>query len=669
LYCSIEETPPLDSKRLEATDQSLQKDLSPIINSTSHLEKLVIQDFILVKKEEVHFEPGFNVVTGESGAGKSVLIDALSQVLGKTSLGNCIRHPCDRAVLQGTFHLAPNGLRHVRALFRQFDVPSRALPDLDSMSGGKLVIEREIFQTGSGLRSRCFVNGIATSVRVLRALSNIFFDVNGQHSVISLGNREKQLALIDRIAGRSELKQEIADIYKRMTELKSLLSVTSEFEKEEIRDEAQRLCEEVQGSKVAPGEERDLRYTLQVLETHASSVEAASTVTTSLAGHGGSEGIVHALQDVSNRIKSIFRQEQRNAELSDGESDDEQCDQGINCALESLDNALECIEKAEDEIKNAAENVSDFASMLKFDAVDQAEIRQRLKSVEKLLREFQCRSTEELLDLSAETQARLNQYFESCDKRTNWESELATLEEQYIQKSVALSLVRRETSVKLRKAIEDCLYDLAMQKSRFDVRVDWERTQKVDGVYVTSETAQEAGENGDARYLATAEGFDSVEFLLAPGPTEPLRALSGVASGGECARIMLAFKAAPSLVRDDRAPYAEDTENDAANAVLVLDELDTGVGGRLGRTVGRLLRSISTNDRAARNQVICVSHLPQVAAYASNHIRATKAMDEGGNMEIQFHQLKNDRERTEEINAMMGTSENLAYDLLNDARS
>ena len=132
------------------------------------------------------------------------------------------------------------------------------------------------------------------------------------------------------------------------------------------------------------------------------------------------------------------------------------------------------------------------------------------------------------------------------------------------------------------------------------------------------------------------------------------RALSGVASGGECARIMLAFKAAPTLVQDSTALSIGENENDTAGAVLVLDELDTGVGSRLGRTVGRLLRSICTTAEAARNQVICVSHLPQVAAYAGNHIKASKTVDENGKMEIQFHALKHDSERAEEINAMMG---------------
>lgn len=117
---------------------------------------------------------------------------------------------------------------------------------------------------------------------------------------------------------------------------------------------------------------------------------------------------------------------------------------------------------------------------------------------------------------------------------------------------------------------------------------------------------------------------------------------------------MLAFKAAPTLVQNGIASIGE-IGNEADGAVLVLDELDTGVGGRLGRTVGRLLRSICTNAEAARNQVICVSHLPQVAAYSENHIKASKTVDENGKMEIQFHALKHEHERAEEINAMMGT--------------
>ena len=134
------------------------------------------------------------------------------------------------------------------------------------------------------------------------------------------------------------------------------------------------------------------------------------------------------------------------------------------------------------------------------------------------------------------------------------------------------------------------------------------------------------------------------------------RALSGVASGGECARIMLAFKAAPTLIRDDKELVSifRESQNDASGVVLVLDELDTGVGVRLGKTVGKLLRNICTNAKEVKNQVICISHLPQVAAYASTHIKATKSADDDGKMEIQFRSLKTETERSEEINAMMG---------------
>ena len=150
---------------------------------------------------------------------------------------------------------------------------------------------------------------------------------------------------------------------------------------------------------------------------------------------------------------------------------------------------------------------------------------------------------------------------------------------------------------------------------------------------------------------------------------------------------MLAFKAAPTLIQDDKemVSIVGESHNDASGVVLVLDELDTGVGVRLGKTVGKLLRGICTNAEEVKNQVICISHLPQVAAYASTHIKATKSADEEGKMEIQFRSLKTETERSEEINAMMGypslkclhtnrhlplgSSENLAYELLNDARS
>eukprot|EP00210_Caulerpa_lentillifera_P009478 g9038.t1 len=633
----------------------------------SYLKKLTIQDFVLVKNQVIDFDAGFNVVTGESGAGKSVLIEALSQILGKASLGNCIRSNCSQAVLEAVFHLSKTGAEQIQSLFHQFSVPTKVFDNINDEVGGDIVIRREIVRTESGLRSRCYVNSIPTSVRVLRSFSELFFDINGQHSFIQLGNKERQLALVDQIARVTRQKKEINKIYSRMLELKKKLDGTSEFEDEHVRTEAERLCELVENEQVIPGEELDLRYALQVLETHASSVETAGVVRSILMGEGTSQGITHAIHDVTSKIKSVVRQEQRNAEFSDAE-DNDQCEEGISCALHELDDALIHLETAKDAIHKVAENIKEFASILSFDAVEQSELRQRLKKIERLLKEFDCRSSEELLELVTDTKEQLHLYYESDKMRTKWDEELASLEQKYIEQSVELSSKRREVAGLLRKAVEDCLYDLAMKNSRFDVRVNWECSNKNDfsTVYVTSEMALKAGESGDERYLASPDGLDSVEFLLAPGPAEPLRSLSAIASGGECARIMLAFKAVPTQMKNSFGDSSTEKGEDTPGSVLVLDELDTGVGSRLGQTVGTLLQKICTTEGSPKNQVICVSHLPQVAASATNHIKALKCLDQDKSLEIKFVALNNATDRTAEIKAMMGSVNDSTTEIVNE---
>ncbi|EIE25588.1 P-loop containing nucleoside triphosphate hydrolase protein [Coccomyxa subellipsoidea C-169] len=640
-------------------------------------------NFALVAEETVELRPGLNVVTGESGAGKSVLVTALGQLLGFPAVDNCIRPPASCASVEGSVHLPASSVRSVQSLLTRMGLPSRIL-DSGGDSAQELILKREVVHADKGVRSRCSVNGVSTSLRVLRELGAALVDVNGQHAAQTLRDPDTQLALLDRIASTGAA---VARYGQKLEELRGLAQQVTAIDAlgtKEQREQLQDLMDQVREAEVETGEEAVLRQRLRQMEARQASVQRCGIVRTGLLGDDGSGGVQEGLRSVQTQLNAVLADEEAYAAVRADSKDegsgsiDEEEDAREGVAL--MEGALEELEQARDLLASMEQKVGDYAMRFRFLQLEHNEVSQRLAVLDRLFKQHDCSSSDALLEVAAKAEADLDRWFQMEGKREEIERTLRRMKQELAAEGTVLSKRRRAAAGQLRVAVESCLADLAMAGSRFDVRIGWEPYAK--GLHVPVELAGEVYEAGNQGYRVRRSGLDAVEFLLAAGPAEPLRPLGAVASGGESARVMFALKAAPAIAAasesDDSSPAQErgagaglqsegDFGTDGAS-VMILDELDSGVGSRLGGPVGQMLRRMSdSSGTSAASQIICVSHLPQVAAQAEHHIVVRKAVDAEGRALTRFAVLTEEAERAEEVGAMLGLGTSEALQMMQAA--
>ncbi|GIL53523.1 hypothetical protein Vafri_9112 [Volvox africanus] len=720
--------------------QSPVSSVSPQLDSRSQaggeltqLERLFIKDFALVSEQTVRLGPGLNVITGESGSGKSVLVEAFSQILGAPAPQECVRAAADTAVIEGTFLVGDEQREAVWKLLSSCGLPLRSVPprpqqlangEEDSAAGPpsnssscinagagsgalagpgalRLTVRREISQAaGGGHRSRVFLNGSPSSLRILREVGALLVDTNGQHSSMSLRDASTQLDLLDRIAGTSMLAGNYGAALARLRELEGLLDELDELDDEQERATMQKLVDAVAKLRVQPGEERELRRMLKKTEARRVAVEQCGLVRMALCGEGGAGGVTDALRTIEAQLNAILAQEEQNraaaaavvksprgkdgskvaaaaaadaddvaaagaGEVDAGEEeedgdDDDDGDNGAAAGVRMMEEALEQVAAAKDTLAAAETTVRAYARRYQFSQADHDATAERLARIERLMKQASAAgfgasgggggigsgtasrggfrgggggsriiSTEQLLEVAGECSARLAAYYEMEGQRAEWEAQLEAVVSELRSTALQLSSRRRAAAAALRSAVEGCLRDLAMGGSRFDVRIGWaEDRTAMEGLYVGEEEAEEAGvaELGGRTYVIGARGLDQVEFLLAAGPAEPLRPLAAVASGGESARVMLALKAAPAQAGVAAAAAAGCGGGAGGVPIMILDELDSGIGARLGSAVGCILARMVLPTHGSNSQIICVTHLPQVACYATHHIKVQKQL-------------------------------------------
>ncbi|GAB4813044.1 hypothetical protein N2152v2_000090 [Parachlorella kessleri] len=704
----------------------------------SYLSSLYIKDFALVAEQRVLLEPGLNVITGESGSGKSVLVEALGQILGSSAYDEAVRQPATSAVVEGSLVLGEADRGLLAAMLGVLGLPQRALP----APGAELLLRRELVKGEDGVRSRCFLNGVPTSVRVLREVGRLLVDVNGQHAALALKDSGRQLAMLDQVAGTAPAAEALAAALQRLGEVRGQLSALRELRDEEERESMQLLVDQVHAAGVEPGEDLALRQQLRQMEGRRAAAERCRLVSVGLGGSGDG-GVQEAIRSVELHVKAVLHQEEKlaaadrhaeenkangtagavSAEPADHDSE--------GAAAAMLQRALDCLNQARDLLDEAEEEVVEYARQYKFSQAEYDELYKRQQQLERLVKQHDVASADELLQLAEEKAAALDAYFQLEGQRDQLEAREAQLLAQVQQGAIALSERRRQAAGRLRAAVESLLGDLAMAGSRFDVRVSWapaaddsslartnnssgfrgsrgsgagatasSRRDRVDSIFVDAQQAQQCWEAGDTAYRIKPSGLDAVEFLFAAGPAEPLRSLSAVASGGESARIMLALKAAPSLVHSSSSSSSSEPARAGSDAsleavtdhrqdgsssgstssspIMILDEIDTGVGSRLGQPVGRILRSMvgggggsggggaveAADGVAIASQILCVSHLPQVAAHAQHHICVRKGVDGSDRMVTRFESLRDPEARLQEVSAMLGLTLAAAEELM-----
>ena len=537
------------------------------------LQSLYLENIALIEKLGIELFPGFNVLTGETGAGKSIIIDAVNFVLGERTSRDLIRNGAARAKVEAVFNL------------NEGDAAFAALDALGiEYDGNELILSRELSAAG---RNACRVNGTLVPVASLKSVSDTLVDIHGQHEHQALLDAENHISYLDAYCHAESLPiiEKIDAIVSRRKELmlKRNSGFSSEREREREMDMLRYQIEEIASANLEAGEEERLNAEKMVL-LNAERIRTALE-TAHMALSGAEEGSALSAIDTARRSMRDIA--------------------ALNKDYEALGDKIEELYYAAEDrsfvLRDTSENVESDMQRLE-------EIEQRLKLISDLKRKYG-RTVENVIDFGKDAETKLNELENAEALAAELDAKLDKLKAEYNVAADELSKVRRAAGDRLKRDVLNELKDLGMAKAMFDV-------------------ALSDASGGEPR----KGGRETAEFMLSANPGEPLKPLEKVASGGELSRIMLCFK---SIFADnDRVP------------TLIFDEIDTGISGRTAAVVGEKMLGI-----AKKHQVICVTHLAQIAALADAHLMVRK-YDDGKNTFVETRQL-NEEEKVQRIAQMM----------------
>jgi DNA repair protein RecN (Recombination protein N) len=519
------------------------------------LVELVIENYAVIEQLRVRFHSGLNLLTGETGSGKSIVVDALGLLLGGRASAESVRTGAERARISGMFE-APQH-RAFRELLDQAGL---------ECEDGELLVEREVFANG---KSRAFLASRPVTAALLKEIAPHLADIHGQHDQQRLFAEDAQRELLDDYAGHAEALAGIAEVYGQWRACGAELEALEKAEQERLRlaDLWSFQRREIEAASLTAGEDQAIEQERRVLQNVARLEEAATTAYSAL--YDSSESAFATVRTAIRRLEEICRIDPTLAE------------------------ALETLKPAEIAIDEASHTLRDYLSRLEADPGRLEEIEARLAMIEKLKRKYG-RSVEEILAYLEEVRASLGAAESADQRREELRATRERLAAEYQKLAGRLSAQRREAARKLARNVEIELATLAMDGCVFRVEINsapW-----------------------------SAYGADTVNFLVSPNAGEEPRAIEKVASGGEISRIALALKTTiAAAVRASRR-----IRSAAATRTLVFDEVDAGIGGRAAETVGRRLKQLAASD-----QVLCVTHLPQMASFADHHFRVEKRESEG----------------------------------------
>lgn len=581
------------------------------------LRELHIKDFAIIDDLCMTLEPGFNVLTGETGAGKSILIDAVALLLGGRADTTAVRTGAEQARVEGLFVLTPTEQAELAALLKAEALEGDA-PDT-------LWLSREL--RGSG-RTVARINGRVVSATLLRDIAEKLVDVHGQSEHLSLLRVREHLLLLDRFAGLEPLRAQVAEVVQQIHAVRRELHALRQSE----RDRMQRIdllrfqVEEIGAARPTPGEKEILESELVRL----ANAEQLAALTASLVA------VLEEGRGQSPAILDLIGQAQR--------------DMG---ALARIDATLapqaQTLAEVGYQVEDLARTLRDYLGGVEFNPRRLTWVEERLSLLRQLARKYGG-TVEEVLGYAEKAAAEL-ETLEHSDERI---AELLAAEAELLAQCAALcqtlSQQRRAAAVRLSAGVERELQDLRMEGARLGVAFQWREDaegapldEKLPAeLAVTSLGLEVLAETAVMRAAFDATGMDRVEFLIAPNVGEGLKPMTRIASGGETARLMLALKAV--LSRADRTP------------TLIFDEIDQGIGGRVGAIVGVKLWQLTApgnGDADVRHQVLCITHLPQLAGFGDVHFGVQKQIADGRTV-TQVVRLV-DETRVAELAQMLGT--------------
>ncbi len=545
------------------------------------LKFLEIREFALIDHLEVEFAAGLNLLTGETGSGKSILVDALGLLLGAKGFTEMIRSGSEKAVVSGAFDLpdAPS----FRTRFEESGV---------DVGGGELIIKREISQSGKG---RAFVNSQVVPITFLKEMARFMVDIHGQNEQQTLHEADSQLDFLDASANVSGLAAAVANLYAEWQEKTRQINLLKKSEQERLRsiDWLSFQTDEIERAKLHdPDEDEALAAEHSLLANADKLFQLASQAYA---------GLYDDEQSASASIKQASRQVEELRRV------DPRCD-----AL------LDQLKAARIAVDDVALSLREYVSKVQANPKRLEWVEARVAEIDRLKRKYG-KTVKEILAFQEISKRELNTLLTADESLDDLEKQRLTAVCGYHEKSQQLSEMRKSTARLLEETVEKELAQLAMERCRFKIAF--------------SEASRTSGADaGTPQTWHSARGIDQVEFLLSPNPGEDLKPLEKIASGGEISRIMLALRSVKTV--------------DGRGKCLVFDEVDAGIGGQTADVIGQKLKRLSK-----RNQVICVTHLPQIASYADRHYFIEKKVEEGRT--FTRIALLDDRERVEEIARMI----------------
>jgi DNA repair protein RecN (Recombination protein N) len=537
------------------------------------LAELNIKNFAIIDELKIDFDRGFNVISGETGAGKSIIIGAVNLLLGDRASADIIRSSEDSAAVEALFDISQN------------DPLKEKLKRLDFYQGDDLIIKRIVSRSG---KNRIYINGNLTTLGTLSDIAESLVNICSQHEHQILLNTDSHIDILDEFAGILPFRAEYTVIYNQFhalnTKLRELQSIQQK--KQEREDLLKFQLKEIEDADIKSGEDVNLLEEKKALSNINKLMDHAAAAYNVL--YGKQVSLLEELLGVITNLQEI-----------------KNIDPSFTLSVEDIKDIYYRLE-------DCAFTIRDYTNRLFFDPARLEAIDERLELLGRLKRKHG--GSLELISQRRGEIAKDLQEINSADEEIKKVSNAISLQKLLLQeKAFSLSQKRHEAAVVLKKAIEDEIRSLRMDKANFEV------------IFNRQEAKNTAAFG--------PKGIDDVEFYLSPNPGEDLKPLNRIASGGELSRIILAMKNALAKI--------------ISIGTMVFDEVDSGIGGATAEVVGKKLRDVSMH-----HQVLCITHLPQIACFAKRHYRVLKYVS-GKRTKASVDSLS-DEQRVDEITRMIG---------------
>ena len=553
------------------------------------IEEISIRNIALIDELELELSPGLNIFTGETGAGKSVILKSIGLVLGERTSVDIVRAGADSAAVEVSIR------------------PTEQI-NKDIAKSDSLILSRHISTNG---RSRCRVNGELVNLKQLEEIGTSLVDIHGQHQHQSLFKIEMHLELLDDFGETNTERESVSEKYNHLLELQREMDMllhtlkTSEREKELLEFEVKELST----ANLIDGEEEELTAELSILNSAEQLFESANHIYNHLEGDIREEFSTASTSSSVSTLQNLREATRILSKLTE-----------IDPSLTDLSDRLE---SSLYELEDIAQQISNYADSVEFNPMRLSEITERLDLISKFKRRYG-NTIKEMLAYLDDAQKKLDDLELGSDKIEEIKEQMQDEQDQLKKLCMALSDQRTKVSERLSLLVQNELQELGMEKAEFLTAV--EQVQDENGFLQI---------DGN-RYAVRENGMDKVEFLIAPNVGSDLRPLTKIASGGEISRVMLALKTV--LIQVDDIP------------TVLFDEIDSGIGGKIADIVGKKLKKLSQNA-----QVICITHLPQIARFADRHFLVEKKVV--GEQTLISAKPLTDPERVNEIARMHGGEE------------